>query len=70
MISPPTILHSVHRNQLIQPQIVQQTITQVSAREIELERKVKILEMRIGELYAQKNQMETQMNEANIRLQY
>ncbi len=26
--------------------------------------------MRIGELYAQKSQMEIQMNESNIRLQY
>lgn len=70
MISPPKILHSVPKNQFIQPQIVQQVITHVSAREIELERKVKILEMRIGELYAQKNKIETEMNESNIRLQY
>ncbi len=49
--------------------VQQQVHYQPSPREVELERKVKILEMRIGELYSQKNLVETQFNEANIRLQ-
>lgn len=55
------------RPTMVGPQQVQ---CQVSAREVDLERKVRVLEMRIRELYAEKSHVETQMNETNIRLQY
>ncbi len=39
-------------------------------REIELERKIKVLEIRVGELHLEKGSLETRMNELIIRLQY
>ncbi len=39
-------------------------------REIELERKIKVLEIRVGELHLEKGALETRMNELIIRLQY
>jgi hypothetical protein len=53
-----------------QAQVLKEISQNNSSREIELERKIKVLEIRVGELHLEKGASETRMNELIIRLQY
>lgn len=51
-------------------QVLKEINQNKGSREIELERKIKVLEIRVGELHLEKGALETRMNELIIRLQY